>query len=209
MTVVTSALYERLAQRGEAPPLVAAPVEVPQVFARFFDLEDVPEEVLREVQPVAFREAAAEGLTGIPVLERHDFKDLIAEARREKRSEPEKAWPLRRTSWWEFRETVDERLAMFPGDNSPVPALATTQFVPRGRAVEVRRVDLGDRTSRWLSASAKAAAPRPRCGLDLEEDEEGAPYKGRCVNRGCPGDCSPHVVVFPDDGIYRLTGCDC
>jgi hypothetical protein len=203
VAVVTPAVYQAYAERGLGPPLrpVAKPARVPLRFqavralARF---SEVP-----GIAPEPARRLAAQGGTGTPLFGASELSAFLSDAREAPPDEP------RRGRWWEFWPTMDGSYAMFPADDAEQTSLATTQWLLASESAYVRRIDVNP-----LNALARRMPRTPRvppepCVLLAKEAEPGAPYVGRCSNLNCGGGCSPHVVIQPDDGIYRLLGCDC
>jgi hypothetical protein len=156
---------------------------------------------LKEVlKPKSVYHLAEKGGTGVPLFDASDLDAFVSEAKKAPPDHP------RQGQWWEFWPTTDRRYAMFAADDTRRLSLTTSRWIPRGKATQVRRVDLTSPVSAGMSRLRNRPEP---CELLAEAVDPGAPYVGRCENVGCGGGCTPHVVVVPDDGIYRLLGCDC
>jgi len=204
VAVVTPAIYQALAQRGFGPRL-KPPVESVRFPWRF----QVARVLLRDnfaaaLTPASVHRLAAEGGTGVPLFDEDELHAFVSEA------DEAPSEQLRHGRWWEFWPTSNRSYAMFPGDDATQPSVATTLWIPADRSAHVRRIDLSSLLPVGEARSRdRPVVPPELCELLAEESEPGAPYVGRCSNAGCGRGCSPHVVVHPDDGIYRLLGCDC
>jgi hypothetical protein len=205
VAVMTPAIYQAFAARGLAPRLKphVEPVHLSWRFRAARALLGGNLEAL--LRPIPVQRVAAEGGTGVPLFGPEDLEVFLSEA--------EQAPPDRpgRARWWEFWPTDEGTYAMFPADADSRPSITVALWIPIGRSAQVHRLDLspllavGGSESRW-----EPVVPPEPCVLLAEEVEPGAPYyRGRCSNTGCDGGCTHHVVLHPDDGIYRLRGCDC
>jgi hypothetical protein len=204
VAVLTPAVYQALATRGLGPRLErhVEPARLPWRLQAARVL--LGQDLAPALRPQPVSRFVAEGGTGVALFEEGELHEFLSEAKDAPADEP------RRGRWWEFWRTDQGSYAMFPGDDARRPSLATTLWIPMGRSAQVRRIDLtplvgiGDR-----KALDRPVVPPEPCTLLANEVEPGAPYVGRCENVGCDDGCSPHVVVQPDDGIYRLRGCNC
>ena len=203
MTVITPALFAVRGQEGYGPRLAAtflAPVELEQLTSWALD-----ERVAQYLQPVRFEEALQEPVIGVPLIASHRLRQLLDGVDRA----PPDRLPTGR--WWDFIRTVSGDFALFPGDEDWRFRLVATALLPSGSAVQLRRLYTG---LEYGEAGMEGISERPALALDpcvheVDGFEPGAPYAGRCVNQSCPEGCSPLIYVNPDDGVYRLLGCDC
>jgi hypothetical protein len=204
VTVVTPAVYQALAERGLGPQLIP-PVRRARLPARYQLARTLFRNTFAtELAPKSVPRLAKEGGTGVPLFERDELPAFLAEAEDGSPESP------RHGQWWEFWPTTDGGYAMFPGDDEHQPSVATSLWIPSDGSARVRRVTVSPlaRKASGISRPRSDAAPEP-CELVATESQPGAPYVGRCSTVRCDSGCSPHVVVQPDDGIYRLMGCDC
>jgi hypothetical protein len=218
VAVVTPAVYQAFAESGLGPRL-KPPVERLRFPWRFQAARALlGRNLTAMLRPGSVQRLAAEGGTGVPLFGEDELHAFVSEANEEPPDRP------RHGRWWEFWPTTEGSYAMFPGDDARRSSVATTLWIPAGRSAHVRRIDLSSlllvrRRGSLLTAGGpphdgpesadRPIVPPEPCELLAEEVEPGAPYVGRCSNVGCAGGCSPHVVVLPDDGVYRLLGCDC
>lgn len=167
--------------------------------------------VREALRPRPLLEAAARGGPAVPLVSEHELRVLLSgtELVRDKEHMEYRAVDQAPRSWWDFYVTTDGNYALFPGDDDPEPTLPLAFLIPNGLSTELRQVDLPALFGLRWGGRSRPTVPPELCGLDLEHDEEGAPYRGRCRRRGCPNPCSPLVVVNPETGHYRLGGCRC
>lgn len=202
-------MYQAFAERGLGPRLKPSvePVRLPWRY-QFFEALRGPS-FAPMLRPETVYRLAAEGGTGVPLFGEDELQAFVSEADQAPPDLP------RRGRWWEFWPTIDGTYAMFPGDDAEQPSVATTLWIPAGKSARVRRIDLssllpgGEKFPDRLASRDRPVVPPEPCELLADELEPGAPYVGRCSNIGCDGGCTPHILVKPDDGIYRLLGCDC
>jgi hypothetical protein len=164
------------------------------------------------LQPFAFESGANQRTSGVPLMMEHHVHELVGEL---EQSQPESPLIGR---WWDLVRTETGEYALFPGDDGPNLRVVVTTLVPTGSAIELRRLD----TQLAITGTANGPAlmleqggdgespelPEP-CAHEVRGIDEGAPYTGRCANKGCSEACSPRVFLTPNDGIYRLLGCNC
>jgi hypothetical protein len=204
VTVVTPAVYQALVKRGLGPRL-KPPVEPLRLSWRFRAARALLHDNLAAVlAPASVYRFAAEGGTGVPLFDEDELHAFLSEADQASPESPRKG------QWWEFWPTTNGSYAMFPADDARQRSVATTLWIPAYASAYVHRIDVSSLLPVGQPKSGgRPVAPARPCQLLAKESEPGAPYVGRCSNAGCTGDCSSHVVVLPDDGIYRLLGCDC
>jgi hypothetical protein len=163
------------------------------------------------LQPVAFESGARDRSAGVPLMMEHHVHELVGEL---EQVQPETPVIGR---WWDLVRTETGGYALFPGDDQPNLRVVVTALVPVGSAIELRRLDTqlavtGTADGRALmleqgeGESTELAEP---CTHEVRGIDEGAPYTGRCANKSCDEACSPRVYLTPNDGIYRLLGCNC
>jgi hypothetical protein len=205
VAVVTPAIYQAYAERGLGPPLERhvspGKARLPLRFELVRALTG--RRALPGLTPEPARRLAAEGGIGVPLFSQEELHGFLSSAKSVPPDAP------RRGHWWEFWPTIEGSYAMFPADDSKLASLATTQWLLASESAHVRRLEVGLVSAFARRAPRAPSVPPEPCTLLAKEVEPGAPYVGRCSNLKCPGGCSPHVVVYPDDGIYRLLGCDC
>ncbi|HEX5618488.1 MAG TPA: hypothetical protein VFX51_08720 [Solirubrobacteraceae bacterium] len=204
MVVVTPAVYDEYAREGLGPPLDVPVRKTPAPLGFRAIRRVLPRALAANLKPQPIRVLAENGGSGVPIFDRSELEIFLSGGEAAPSDQP------RIGDWWEFWPTQDGNYAMFPADDRAQRSVATTNWLPTTESAFVDRLDLslrrvlGGSTSR--PSNDKPARP---CALLAKEIEPGAPYVGRCSNLNCGGGCSPHVVVQPDDGIYRLMGCDC
>lgn len=214
MTAVTPLLFQLTAAQDQSiPPLQQVPyVQGFEEYLNlgelgFLDLPGVSQfyPVREALRPRPLLEAAARGGPSVPILTEDELGVLLSGA------EPLGLGAVHRPAryWWDLYATASGHYALFPGDDDPEPTLPLGFLVPNALSAELRRIDLPALFGLRWGGQGRATVPAEACGLDLEHDEEGAPYRGRCRRRGCPNPCSTLVVVTPDTGHYRLEGCRC
>ncbi len=132
------------------------------------------------------------------VLELLDGAELLKDA-------PDDGGP-----WWDFLRLESGGYALFPGDPESELRVWVTGLVRVDDGVQLRRLATGvSFDGGGFSGTVAETIVRDKCVHDVRGVEPGAPYRGSCVNRGCIGRCTPRAYVSPDDGIYRLRGCNC
>lgn len=211
MTVLTPLLYQRAAEGEGLPELGPRHVEIPEPPG--YDLPEPPSDylwVLDEfrlrpfLRPLPWR-VALDGSIGVPILDRRELESLIEDA-----SDARGVYPASPT-WWEFRRTQNGHWAMFPGNDTSGLQVSTLLPVRTARSIQLRVFHLGVEITPegGVRQTPPASAPSDGCVHEVFEIERGAPYRGRCSNSGCPHNCTPRVTLSPDDGLYRLLGCNC
>lgn len=113
-------------------------------------------------------------------------------------------------AWWDFVRLESDEYALFPGDPQPELRVWVAGLVRVDDGVQLRRFATGvSFEGGEFSGTLAGTIVSEECVHDIRGVDPGAPYRGSCVNQGCIGPCTPRVYVSPDDGIYRLLGCDC
>jgi len=210
VAVLTPLLYQRAAEE-EGLPQLERPVEIPE--PQPYEFRKPPGDylwVLDEfrlrpfLHPFPWRDVR-DGSVGVPILDRRELESLIEDG-----SDANDVYPASPT-WWEFRRTQNGDWAMFPGNEAPGLQITTLLPVRTARSIQLRVLYLGVEVTPDGSVrqTPPASVPSGGCVHEALEDEPGAPYRGRCSNNGCPRNCSPRIKVSPDDGLYRLLGCNC
>jgi hypothetical protein len=202
--VITPLLFDAAVRRAGRPGLRSDLVERSRAQIRkdaFPVLDQLNIDVLLQERPVT--EAIANGLVGVPLFTEENLDAMIGDAERYPAYEPQG----RR---WEFWQTETGYYAMFPADDDPRMPILVTATVVSGTTVQFRRFATGLAVETYPDGGVEFVAVVPEaCILESDVDVPGAPYRGRCANSGCSGACTPLVFVNPDDGLYRLVGCNC
>jgi hypothetical protein len=201
--MITALLFDAAARRTGRPGLRPDLVERGRLQMRkeaFNVIDNANVDVLLQERP--FSEAVATGLVGVPLLTEEDLRNVTGDADEISGYQPG-------GRWWEFWQTQHGYYAMFPADDNPSLPVAVTAIVVSGISVQLRRFATGIVAAIGPNQAEAAAILPEECIHQSDVNIPGAPYRGRCVNSGCSGGCSPLVLVNPDDGLYLLAGCNC
>jgi hypothetical protein len=202
--MVTPLLFDAAARRAGRPGLRPHLVERMRSELPGRVIEVLSEPVIDQlVLTRPFAKALVQGIVGVPLLTESELMDLTRGAERGAEQAPD-------GRWWEFWQTEDGEYALFPATDDPALPIAVAAVVVTAATVQLRRFDTG----LVLSAGHVELRDSPTivaetCVHQVDVDEPGAPYTGRCADGGCAGGCTPLILVNPDDGLYRLAGCDC
>lgn len=155
------------------------------------------------LQPVPFASAVTGGLAIVPLFSEDELRSLA----------PLQEGPVvseGQGRWWDFWQLEDQTYALSPGDDAAELTVQIPLVIVSGALIQVRRFDPGFVFSRGTAVPARApCVPTEECVWEPYGNEPGAPYSGRCADYGCASGCDPLVAVNPDDGLWRLEGCDC
>jgi hypothetical protein len=205
VTIVTPLLFAELARReGGRPSLDPRPLEALQ--GRAGDVTWLLDayQLGRFLRPARFRSNEAGRTVGVPMLDRDEFDAFASN------TDADPGDPTQGDRWWEFWETEDGRVTLFPADRSDDLAVAVTLSIPTRRGVQLRPLYLGLVVEPTGDAREDPpSVPESECEFDAEVDDDGVPYAGSCNAVTCPHACRPVVKEHPDLGIVLVVRCKC